>query len=51
MDIEKEIEQIKQRNKRVELDKAWETSLDQKNMYNDFDLYCCNYIFLCDKKL
>lgn len=26
MDIEKEIEQIKQRNKRVELDKAWETS-------------------------
>lgn len=26
MDIEKEIEQIKQRNKKVELDKAWETS-------------------------
>ena len=26
MDLEKEIEQIKQRNKRVELDKAWETS-------------------------
>ena len=26
MDLEKEIEQIKQRNKKVELDKAWETS-------------------------
>ena len=26
MDIEKEIENIKARNKRVELDKAWETS-------------------------
>ena len=26
MGIEKEIEQIKQRNKRVEQDKAWETS-------------------------
>lgn len=26
MDLEKEIEQIKERNKRVELDKAWETS-------------------------
>ena len=26
MEIEKEIEQIKQRNKRVEQDKAWETS-------------------------
>ena len=24
--LEKEIEQIKERNKRVELDKAWETS-------------------------
>ena len=30
MDIEKEIEQIKQRNKRVELDKAWETSWTRK---------------------
>lgn len=27
MDIEKEIEDIKSRNKRVETDKAWETSL------------------------
>lgn len=26
MDLEKEIEQIKQRNKKVELDKKWETS-------------------------
>lgn len=26
MDLEKEIKQIKQRNKKVELDKAWETS-------------------------
>ena len=30
MDIEREIEQIKQRNKRVELDKAWETSWTRK---------------------
>ena len=30
MDIDKEIEQIKQRNKRVELDKAWETSWTRK---------------------
>ena len=26
MDLEKEIEKIKRRNKKVELDKAWETS-------------------------
>ena len=26
MDLEKEIKEIKERNKRVELDKAWETS-------------------------
>ena len=26
MDLEKEIKQIKQRNQKVELDKAWETS-------------------------
>ena len=30
MDLEKEIEDIKQRNKRVELDKAWETSWTRK---------------------
>lgn len=30
MDFEKEIEQIKQRNKKVELDKAWETSWTRK---------------------
>lgn len=30
MDIEKEINEIKERNKRVELDKAWETSLIRK---------------------
>lgn len=29
-DLEKEIEQIKQRNKRVELDKAWEVSWSRK---------------------
>ena len=29
-DIEKEIEKIKERNKRVEKDKAWETSLPRK---------------------
>ena len=30
MDIGREIEQIKQRNKRVELDKAWKTSWTRK---------------------
>ena len=30
MNIEKEIEEIKNRNKRVELDKAWETSTTRK---------------------
>jgi len=30
MDIEKEIKDIKNRNKRVETDKAWETSLTRK---------------------
>lgn len=30
MDLEKEINDIKERNKRVELDKAWETSLTRK---------------------
>lgn len=29
-DLENEIEKIKQRNKRVELDKKWETSLTRK---------------------
>ena len=29
-DIKKEIEKIKERNKRVELDKAWETSILRK---------------------
>ena len=29
-ELEKEIEQIKERNKRVEKDKAWETSLTRK---------------------
>lgn len=29
-ELEKEIEQIKERNKRVELDKAWETSWTRK---------------------
>jgi preprotein translocase subunit SecF len=30
MNIKQEIEKIKQRNKKVELDKAWETSLTRK---------------------
>ena len=30
MDLEKEINEIKERNKRVELDKAWETSWIRK---------------------
>ena len=30
MNLEKEIEEIKQRNKRVELDKKWETSYTRK---------------------
>ncbi len=30
MDLNKEIEEIKNRNKRVELDKAWETSWTRK---------------------
>jgi len=30
MDLEKEIKDIKQRNKKVELDKAWETSWTRK---------------------
>lgn len=30
LDLEKEIEKIKERNKRVEADKAWETSLTRK---------------------
>jgi len=30
MDVEKEIEQIKQRNIRVEADKAWETSFTRR---------------------
>ena len=29
-EIEKEIKQIKERNKRVQLDKAWETSFSRK---------------------
>lgn len=29
-EIKKEVEEIKQRNKRVELDKAWETSMTRK---------------------
>ena len=30
MNVEKEIKQIKERNKRVELDKAWETSFTRR---------------------
>ena len=31
-ELEKEIKQIKQRNKHVETDKAWETSLSRKTL-------------------
>jgi len=31
-DLEKEIEKIKQRNKKVELDKNWETSLARRGL-------------------
>ena len=51
MDLNKEIEEIKKRNKRVELDKAWETSLDQRNMYLYINLYCSCSLFLYSKKL
>jgi len=30
IDMEKELEEIKERNKRVELDKRWETSITRK---------------------
>ena len=30
MDLNKEVEEIKKRNKRVELDKAWETSMTRR---------------------
>lgn len=30
VELEKEIEKLKERNKRVELDKAWETSLTRR---------------------
>lgn len=30
IDLEKEIKKIKERNKKVEIDKAWETSLTRK---------------------
>ncbi|MCA9485597.1 MAG: hypothetical protein KC506_02015 [Nanoarchaeota archaeon] len=30
VDIEKEVKQIKERNKKVEADKAWETSITRK---------------------
>ncbi len=30
MNVEKEVEKIKERNKRVELDKCWETSLTRR---------------------
>lgn len=32
-DLEKEIEQIKQRNAKVELDKKWETSKARRYVY------------------
>ncbi len=45
MNLEEEIKKIKERNKRVELDKSWETSWTRKNMYYDINLYCCCIIF------
>ncbi len=36
MDFEKEINLIKERNKKVELDKAWETSLSRRGLLTLF---------------
>ena len=48
--LEKEIAEIITRNKRVELDKAWETSITRR-YYMYFNLYSCNCLFIRSKKL
>lgn len=40
-DLEKEIENIKIRNARVELDKKWETCWTMENMYLRINIYRC----------
>lgn len=48
-DLENEIAKIKERNKRVELDKAWETSWTRKICILYINIYSCGYIFLSNK--
>lgn len=50
-DLEKEIENIKIRNARVELDKKWKKCLNQENMYSRINIYRCNCLFIHSKKL
>ena len=51
MDVNEEIKKIQERNNRVELDKAWETSLDQKNLYLYLNIYCSYYLFIFNKNI
>lgn len=44
MDVEQEIEKIKDRNERVELDKAWETS-NMRRICICINIYNSSYIF------
>ena len=45
MNIEKEIEEIKARNKKVEADKAWETSLFRKILISSFTYIITAIVF------
>ncbi|MBI2019262.1 hypothetical protein HYS95_01165 [Candidatus Daviesbacteria bacterium] len=45
-DLEAEIEQIKQRNKKVESDKAWETSWSRKILVSVFTYLVISLFFL-----
>lgn len=45
MDIQKEIEKIKERNKRVEADKAWETSFFRKILLTVFTYIITAIVF------
>lgn len=44
-DLESEIEDIKERNKRVEVDKAWETSLFRKVLITAFTYIITAIVF------
>ena len=46
MDLEKEIKEIKERNKRVETDKAWETSWTRKICIALLTYFSCSTIFI-----